>query len=119
MRVRVSSATCSPSVRTVPLAAGLVADIDRRVRAFGALDRAADAAERVEIIIDGGDAEFDRFEVLVGEIDVGEHVLQQLRLLHRRARAAVGEALAPRVGLGDFVFVSHLPFSIRLLTLEP
>jgi hypothetical protein len=72
MRVRVSSATCSASVRTVPSPAGLVADVDRACR--GRAHRAADAAQGVEVVVDGGDAELDRFEVLVGELHVGQHV---------------------------------------------
>ena len=56
-------------------------------------------------MIDGGHAEFDRIEVLVGEIDGGERVLQQRRLLHRLALNAVGKALATRIGLRKFIFV--------------
>jgi hypothetical protein len=36
--------------------------------ALGALDGAADAAQRVEVGVDGGDAELDRVEVLVGQL---------------------------------------------------
>jgi hypothetical protein len=49
--------------------------------------------------------ELDRVEVLVGELDAGQHAVQQRRLLHRAAGAAVGEALAAAVGLGQLVLV--------------
>ena len=45
------------------------------------------------------------FEVLVGEIDGGERVLQQCGLLHRLALEAVGKTLAAGIGLGEFVLV--------------
>jgi hypothetical protein len=49
-------------------AAGLVADVDRHLlRRRGALHGAADAAEGVEVVVDGGDAELDGVEVLIGE----------------------------------------------------
>ena len=56
-------------------------------------------------MVDGGDAEFDRVEILVGEIDAGQHALQQGRLLGRHARAPIGETLAAGIGLGKFVLV--------------
>ena len=57
----------------------LVADIDwGRFAATGATNRAADAAQRVEIIVDGRDPELYRIEVLVGEVDAGQRRFQHL-----------------------------------------
>ena len=61
------------------LAARLIADIDRNAVPVARLHGAADAAESVEVVVDGRDAELDRFEVLIGELDVGQHGLQQCR----------------------------------------
>ena len=88
------------------VAARLVADVDgHRLAALGAPHGARDAAERVEVRVDGGDAEFDRIEVLVGELHVGQHALQQRPVLHGAPAATVGKALALRVRLGEFVLV--------------
>jgi len=58
--------------------AGLVADVDRRHLGLGALgqrlgtlDRAADAAQRVEVGVDRGHAQFHRIDVLVGQLHAG------------------------------------------------
>ena len=56
-------------------------------------------------MVDRGDAEFDRVEVLIGEIDARETLSQQRGLLYRLARATIGEALAAGIGLGEFVLV--------------
>ena len=86
-------------------AAGLVADIDRDVAALGAAHRPADATQGVEVVVDGGDAQFHRVQVLVGELDVGEDAGEQLRLAHQLAGPAEGEALAAGVGLRQFVLL--------------
>ena len=86
--MRVSSATCSRQRAHGAVAARLVADVDRRrLAAFGATHRAADAAERVEIMIDRGDAELDGIEVLVGEIDRRQHVLAAASAAARAGRS--------------------------------
>ena len=73
--------------------------------AAGAPYGAADAAERVEIMIDGGDAEFDGIEILVGDVHVLQHVGQH-RFLSRRATVnAIGETLATNERFGQFVLV--------------
>ena len=46
------------------------------------------------------------FEVLVGEVDVLQRLLQQRRVAGGLAVEAVGEALAVLVGVGEFVFVA-------------
>ena len=85
-------------------AASLIADEDRRgLAAASPLDRAGDAAEGIEIVVDGGDTEFDRIEVLISELHIGQHALQQRGLLDRPAAAAIGETLAPRIGFGQLV----------------
>jgi hypothetical protein len=64
-----------------------------------------DAAERVEVVIDRGDAELDRLQVLIREVDIGQHAAEQLALAHRLAVGAVGVALARGVGVGELVLV--------------
>ena len=67
-------------------AARLVADVHRRDRggvAFGllrALHGAADATQRVEVGVDGRDAQFYGIEVLVGQVHARQHAAQQLRV---------------------------------------
>jgi hypothetical protein len=56
-------------------------------------------------VIYGGDAELDRVEVLVGEVDAGQNAVQERGLLCRDAGAAIGETLAAGIGFGQFVFV--------------
>ena len=56
-------------------------------------------------MIYGGDAQIDRVEVLIGELGVGQHALEQRALLHHLAVAPEGKALAARVGLRQFVFL--------------
>ena len=58
-------------------------------------------------MIDGGDAEFHAFQVLIGEIDVLQGLLKQFGLLFRRAVAGIGETLARLIGVGKFVFVAE------------
>jgi hypothetical protein len=66
-------------------AARLVADIDRRILpAARALHRAGDAAQRVEVMVHRGDAQFDRFQVLIGQVHVAAP-LQQARCASRLA----------------------------------
>src|SRR3569623_3053247 len=72
------------------LAPGLVADIDGRRLAPRALHRTADAAERIEIMIDGGDTELDGIDVLVGRIDAGQDMAEQRVAANRAAVRAVG-----------------------------
>ena len=86
-------------------ATGLVADIYRHGAAALLFRRAADAAERVEVMIDGGDAELDRLEILVGEFDTRQDRGHQLGLLRHLAVAAMGEALALGEHLAELVFV--------------
>jgi hypothetical protein len=43
----------------LPSPRGLVRDVDRDVFAAGALHGAADAAEGVEVLVEGGDADLD------------------------------------------------------------
>ncbi len=101
-------------------AARMVRDVNRcRLAALGAPHRAIDAAERIEIRVHRGYAELHRIQILVGQLHVGENARQQLGLLHRAARAPIGKAFAPRVGFGELVFLSHRPFSIKWLTLDP
>ena len=57
-------------------------------------------------MVDGGDAELDALEVLVGEVDVRQRRLQQAGVLGRLAVAAVGEALAGLVGVGEFALLA-------------
>ena len=88
------------------VAARLVADIDRRRRAAAcAPHRAADAAERVEIVSTVVTPSFERVEVLVGELDAGQHMAQHRVVALRRAADAIGEALAAQIGFGEFVLV--------------
>mgnify|MGYP000331976203 CR=1 FL=1 len=55
--------------------------------------------------LDRGDAQFDRLEVLVGDLDLAEHRLHDFRLLHRLAGDTVGERLALREDIGQLVLV--------------
>ena len=84
----------------------LVADVDRSVHpAFGLAYRAGDATQGVEIVVHGGDAQFHRVEVLVGELHVGQGAFEQALVLHRFAADTVGKALALAIGFGEFVLV--------------
>ena len=84
----------------------LVADVDRGVHAaLGLTHRAGDAAQGVEIVIHGGDAQLHRVEVLVGELNIGQGAFQQALVLHRFAADTVGKALALAIGFGEFVLV--------------
>ena len=56
-------------------------------------------------MIDGGDAELDRIEILIGDIHAREHVREQGILPGEAAAHAVGEALASHIGLGQLVLV--------------
>jgi hypothetical protein len=56
-------------------------------------------------LVDVGDAELDRLQILVGEFDARERALQQGALLHGTAAAAVGEALPAFEHLGQFVWI--------------
>ena len=73
--------------------------------AFSQANCAADAAERIEVVIDRGDAEFDGVEILISEIDGRQRVLEERSLLHRLAFETIGKTLAAGVGLCQFVFV--------------
>ena len=85
-------------------AAGLIADENRRfLTAFGAFDRTRNAAQRVEVMIDRGDAQLDRFKVLIGQIDIFQRRLQKPRILMRLAIHAIGKALARLIGIGQLI----------------
>ena len=77
----------------------LVTDIDRYGLTTLLFGCTADAAERVEVVVNGCDSEFDALEVLVGQVDAREHRGHELGLLRHLAMPAVGEALA----LGEHV----------------
>ena len=85
--------------------ARLVPDIDGRASAACAAHRTADAAERVEIVIDGGDAELDRIEILIGDIHARENMREQGILPGEAAAHAVGKTFAAHIGLGQFILV--------------
>jgi hypothetical protein len=78
---------------------------DQTGAAPGLLGRPADAAEGVEVVVEGGDAELDRLEVLVGELDAREHALEQGLLAYGGAGAAVGETLSLGVKLAELALV--------------
>ena len=66
---------------------------------------AGDTAQRIEIGVDGGHAQFDRFEVLVGQIDALQDVREHAVLALGAAAHAIGETFAANEGLGKFVLV--------------
>ena len=59
------------------------------VAPLGALHGPADAAERVEVVIDRRHPELGGLEVLVTHVDIGERLLEELRLAFRYAAASV------------------------------
>ena len=87
--------------------AGLVANIDRGfLPAARAFDGAGDAAQRIEVMVNGGDAQFDRFKVLIGQINVFQRLLQQGRVLDRLAVQPIGKGFARLVGVGQFILIA-------------
>ncbi len=56
-------------------------------------------------MVDRGDAQLDRVEVLVSDVDAGQEMRQHGFLPRRAAIGAVGERLAAYVGLGQFILV--------------
>jgi hypothetical protein len=88
------------------VAARLVSDVDGGGdAAAGPADGAADAAQRVEVVVHRGDADFDAVEVLVCHIDRRQHRAEHLVGAGRFAVQAIGEALALDEGVGEFVLV--------------
>ena len=57
-------------------------------------------------MIDRGDAQFDRFQILIGHFDVFQRLLHQSRLFDRLAVQPIGEGFARFIGIGQFVFIA-------------
>ena len=73
-----------------------------------------DPAQRVEIVIDGRDAELDRIEILIGELHVRQNAAEQLGVLNRaagrgRRRSSCAECTSPRARPSS----SQRPFSTK------
>ena len=94
-------------------------DVDGRGLALGARDGAADAAQRIDILVDSGDAKFDRVEVLIGEIDCGERGLQQVGLTDRRALHAISKAFFRFEHVRQFVGVGPVAAVDQLVDVGP
>ena len=63
---------------TAGAAGRMVCDINRHPLSPGALHCAADAAQRAEVVVDGGHAKLNRVEVLICEIDILKDTGQQI-----------------------------------------
>ena len=81
-------------------------DIDRCGRAARLFNRLAHAAEAIDIMVDVGNAELDRFQILVGQFDPGQFAFEQGALLRRLAAAAIGIALVGLEHIGQLVGIT-------------
>ena len=64
-----------------------------------------DAPQSIEVMVNRSDAELDRFKVLIGHINLTQHLRKQLDLLGRLALAVNRKALAVGVGRGNFLII--------------
>ena len=62
---------------TTGAARSVVCDIDGHALSPGALYRTTDTAERSEVVVDGGHAQLNGVQVLIGEVDIFEDAIQQ------------------------------------------
>ena len=83
----------------------VVCDVNWNGIALGTLHSTADSAKGVKIMIDGGYTQLHRIQVLIGEIDISKHIVEQFSLLRYRARSSIGEAFTVRVGVGKLRFI--------------
>ena len=82
----------------------LITDVNGRRRAtLGTGDGAADAAQCVDILIDGCDAELDAFQVLIGAIYRLQRRCEQPDLAHWRALDAIGIAFLLFIAVGELI----------------
>mmetsp|Transcript_23767 Transcript_23767/g.42676 ORF Transcript_23767/g.42676 Transcript_23767/m.42676 type:complete len:333 (+) Transcript_23767:2924-3922(+) len=99
--------------------ARLVPDIDRRVGPARSFHRTGNAAQRVEIMVDGGHAQLDRFQILIGDFHIRQRALQKLWVRRRFTIHPVSKAFAVFISIGQLILVPKCRAIHQLVHVRP
>ena len=102
-----------------PCTAGLIADEHGRIAAFCAFYRTRNAAQRVEIVINRGDTQFDRFKVLIGQINIAQSSLKEACVFPGLPIAAIGKTFACLVSIGQFILFAPCTTIDQCVNIRP